>query len=58
MKIKMTTSMIGPNENREAGTEIEVDADEAKRLIEKGFAEPVKKTERATKVSAKKETRG
>ena len=50
MKVKMTTSMGGPNGVLAVGDEYECDAEEAKRLIEKGFAEPAKaERKKATK---------
>lgn len=42
MKIKMLTSMSGPATQFNRGDEVEVDSAEAERLIEAGFAEPVR----------------
>ncbi|BCH32632.1 hypothetical protein MesoLjLc_45620 [Mesorhizobium sp. L-8-10] len=42
MKIKMLTSMSGPEVQRNRGDVIEVSADEAVRLAEAGFAELVR----------------
>lgn len=42
MKIKMLTSMTGPTVQRNRGDEIDVADKEAVRLIEAGFAEPVR----------------
>lgn len=42
MKVRMTTGMVGP-EMRHVGQVIEVPAEEAARLIEKGFAAPAPK---------------
>lgn len=60
MKIKLTTSIAGARFSHAAGEEIERDADEAKRLIDKGFAVPVaeKTSERATAKTPSKEKRG
>jgi len=44
MKVKLLTSLAGENFSHAAGEEIEMDEAEAKRFIEKGLAEPVKKT--------------
>lgn len=52
MKVKLLTSRSGPAGASNAGDEIEVPADEAKRMIEAGQAEPVrsgKKPEKAVK---------
>ena len=57
MKIKLLTGLSGPDCSYSPGDEAEFPNDEAKRLIEAGFAEPVReqKTERATaKVQAEK----
>lgn len=51
MKIKMLTSMSGPTVQRRPGDEIEVSAGEARRLIESGFAEPVRSEPREKAVS-------
>ena len=51
MKIKMLTSMSGPDVQRRRGDELEVSADEAGRLIEAGFAEPVRGEPREKAVS-------
>jgi hypothetical protein len=48
MKIKMLTSMSGPTLQRNHGDEIEVPDAEAKRLIEAGFAAPVRSEQRET----------
>jgi hypothetical protein len=48
MKIKMLTSMSGPDVQRNAGDEIDVAADEAGRLIEAGFAAPIRSEPRET----------
>jgi hypothetical protein len=48
MKIKMLTSMSGPPLQRNHGDEIEVPDAEAKRLIEAGFAAPVRSEQRET----------
>ena len=45
MKIKMLTSMSGPSTQRSRGEEVDVDDAEAIRLIESGFAEPVRGSE-------------
>lgn len=50
MKIKMLTSMSGPNDQRARGDEIDVEDAEAVRLIEAGFAEPVRSEEPETAV--------
>ncbi len=44
MKVKMLTSLSGPKTNVSRGGEYECDAEEAKRLIEAGYAVPVKTT--------------
>lgn len=52
MKVKLTTSMAGPEKAHSVGDEIEVSDAEAKRLIERGFAVPVRtnaKIERAVR---------
>lgn len=52
MKIKMLVSRSGADGAVDAGDEIEVDAAEAKRMIEAGQAQPVrtgKKPEKAVK---------
>lgn len=52
MKIKFTTCMVGGDFTRNAGDVADVPDAEAKRLIEAGFAVPVRggkgKTEKAT----------
>lgn len=60
MKVKLTTSLAGARFAHRAGDEIECSAEEAKRLIAKGFAVAVagKKTERTTAKSPAKEKRG
>ena len=49
MKIKLLVSRSGVDGAQNRGDEIEVDAEEAKRMIEAGQAEPVRsaKTEKA-----------
>lgn len=50
MRVRLLTSRAGYNFSQEPGDEIDVDAKEAKRLIESGQAEPVRsgrKPERA-----------
>lgn len=44
MKIKMTQSQYGIGVSRNAGDEIDVPEDEAKRMIEGGLAIPVRAT--------------
>jgi hypothetical protein len=41
MKVKMLTSFGTANRNYHTGEEIDLDKDEAKALIEAGFASPV-----------------
>ena len=52
MKIRLLVSRAGPGGSFAAGDEIEVDAAEAKRMIEAGQAMPVRS---ATKSTTKKE---
>ena len=58
MKIKMLTSMSGPSVQRNRGDEIDVPTAEASRLIEAGFAEPVRNPprEKATSRAPREET--
>lgn len=42
MKIKMTQSQYGISVSRNAGDEIDVPEDEAKRMIEAGLATPIR----------------
>lgn len=42
MKIRMLTSMVGPNVSLSRGDVVERPAEAARRLIDAGFAEPVK----------------
>ena len=58
MKIKMLTSMSGPTTQRNRGDEIDVPTAEASRLIEAGFAEPVRNPprEKATSRAPREET--
>lgn len=53
MKIIMLVSQQGPNVSRNCGDLVDVDADEAKRLIDAGFAKPERskssKVEKAVK---------
>ena len=57
MKIKMTVSIAGPEYSYDVDQEIDIENDEAIRLIDAGFAIPVrgKKVETAT-VSPKETT--
>lgn len=55
MKIKLLVSRSGANGAQNRGEEIEVDADEAKRMIEAGQAEPVRSA-KVEKATAKKPT--
>ena len=50
MKIRMLTGQAGLDFTRDIGKEYDVEAEEAKRLIESGQAEPVKsqKVEKTT----------
>lgn len=60
MRLKMLCSMVGPNTNLNRNDEEDFPDEEAKRLIEAGFAIPVakKKTEKAiSKKVAQRETR-
>jgi len=41
MKVRMLQSLSGPEYALRVGDEAEFDADEAKRLVEAGIAEPV-----------------
>jgi len=50
MKIKMLTSMTGPTVQRNRGDEIDVADAEATRLVEAGFAVPVRNEQRETTV--------
>lgn len=57
MKIKMKRTMAGPGVHRAAGSIQDVGAEEAKRLIEAGHADPVKATRStATRKVAEKAT--
>jgi hypothetical protein len=61
VEVKLTVPMAGPAGSWGKGARYEcANADEAKRLIEAGYAVPVveAKVERAIKQSAKKEKRG
>lgn len=51
MKIRMLTSMSGPDVQRRRGDELEMSTDEAGRLIEAGFAEPVRSEPREKAMS-------
>jgi hypothetical protein len=44
MKVRMTTGFGTADRNYHAGEEIDLDTDEAKALVEAGFAEPVGST--------------
>lgn len=59
MKIKLLVSRAGMDFSQNAGDEIEVDAAEAKRMIDAGQAEAIEtpKTERAVKADKATETR-
>lgn len=48
MKIRMLTSMSGPTVQRNHGDEVEIPDGEAVRLIEAGFAAPVRSEQRQT----------
>ena len=56
MKVRMLTSMCGSTVNLAVGDTHECDAEEAKRLIAAGYAEPVKQEVRKA-VKEKRETR-
>ena len=51
MKVKLLVSRVGPDGSFNVGDEIEVSADEAKRMMNKGQAAPVRaaKREKAVK---------
>jgi len=51
MKIKLLTALSTLKGSYSAGEEIEISDKEAKALIKKGLAEPVKRVRRATKNS-------
>ncbi len=55
-KVRLLTSRCGPKINQSAGDIVEVDSEEAKRLIESGQAEPARdaEVERATSKRAKR----
>lgn len=53
MKVRMLQGLSGPTVNVRPGEEHECDAEEAKRLIAAGFAEPTK----SQRKTATKETR-
>lgn len=59
MKIKLLVSRAGMDFAQNAGDEIEVEAAEAKRMIDAGQAEAIEapKTERAVKADKATETR-
>ncbi|MDY6796963.1 MAG: hypothetical protein SWK76_17025 [Actinomycetota bacterium] len=60
MKVKMLTSMAGPNLSYQAGQVVEMDEKEAERLISAGFAEKAggrEAPETATKSAPEKATR-
>ena len=59
MKIKLLVSRAGMDFSQNAGDEIEVEAAEAKRMIDAGQAEVIEapKTERAVKADKATETR-
>lgn len=52
MKVVMQVQMVGPREIREVGDTVEVSASEGKRLIERGFARPARKTSKPKKKQA------
>jgi hypothetical protein len=52
MKVRLLTDRAQPTLRQRRGTEIDVDKDEARRLIESGAAEPI-----AEKRADKRETR-
>lgn len=54
MKVEMTVSMAGPDVAWNAGAEYDLDADEAKRLIDAGYAVPVGKPKPTTRESKTK----
>ena len=56
MRVRMLTSMAGPRFSRDFGQLVEMEKDEAKRLIERGFAEPVQE-KRETATRRPRETR-
>tara|TARA_A100001201_G_C4095729_1_gene203686 strand:+ start:4963 stop:5142 length:180 start_codon:yes stop_codon:yes gene_type:complete len=56
MKVKLITPRAGIGFSQNRGDIIEVDNDEAKRMIEKGQCEPVKSTKRQTAKPADIET--
>ncbi len=50
MKVKLLVSRVGPSGAQNAGDEIEVPADEARRMIDAGQAEIVRAAEPETAV--------
>ena len=52
MRIKMLTSIAGQNFSLSPGDEADFSDDEAKRLIQAGYAEPVRVKRTATKSKA------